>query len=245
MKYIITFFCLLSCATAFSVLTKNQFIKKYNDAKVIEKNNTKVTFEYESIDNKISIKSIDTASMSEELKVYLGIDTHKSIDISSIGEEDLVTSLGIDKNKYSASKKKKLKQLVNKQNNSTQKMLKPIAGQISGKINDLLSTGITVIPTDTGQFMIIDERPFFEIEKTKKKWLTVVVASVGSVLNKNKKIKVNEIYMADSLYANELKKALMIKAKDCMRLQSMISSYEIDIDQFYSSILKSVKEVTF
>ena len=245
MKYLITIVCLLCSITAFSVLTKAQFLRKYTDAKIIEKNDKQVIIECNTIDHKISVKAIDNSSMSEDLKIYFGVDKKESINKNPMTDENLINYLGINEQRYKTSQRKKLQKNSKQIEYSTYGKLEPIAVQISKKIDAALFEGVNVIPTHIGQLMIVDDRSFSEIEKTKRQWLIVVVSAVGSVLNKNKQIKVNEVYMADSFYANELKKALMIKAVDCMKLQTMISDYKIDIDQFYSLILKSVKEVTF
>ena len=251
MKFILFALCFISCNLVFSSLSKEQFLNKYPNATIIEKNNTKVVIQYTLQKNSSALKAIPIKSMSTDLKNFLHIEINKPNDIakgkhtqSTITENELMKHLGINNKKYNDFLESKKEQ----SEFASYRKIEPIAKKISAQINKALlsKNEISVIPTENeGNLMVIDDRISFDTDNTKKIWLIVVVGAVGKVLNKYPNIKINNIYMADSLYANKYKKALMIKAAECMKLQKEVSSYKIDMEQFYSLILKSTKEISF
>lgn len=84
-------------------------------------------------------------------------------------------------------------------------------------------------------FILLSEKPVFSNEQSKKAWLIVACAAVGSELNKKTAVRAEELWFSDVARTKE-RTAFSVSAATCKSLQSKVYDGALNIEQMYSTL---------
>ena len=122
---------------------------------------------------------------------------------------------------------------------------------MSRNIDTLASTfQTTCLPTAGGKsgvnsVLLIAGAPVFGNDKSKKAFLVVACAAVGSEMNKNSRLRLSELWFSD-VERTKQRVAFVAPAAECKTLQSQVHAGSISMEQMYARLeAKTVRrEVT-
>jgi hypothetical protein len=112
---------------------------------------------------------------------------------------------------------------------------------VSRNIDTLASTfQTTCLPTAGGKpgvnsVLLIADAPVFGNEKSKKAFLVVACAAVGSEMNKNSRLRLSELWFSD-VERTKQRVAFVAPAAECKTLQSQVHAGSISMEQMYARL---------
>ena len=113
--------------------------------------------------------------------------------------------------------------------------------QVARNIDTLASTFRTAcLPTAGGKpgvisVLLIADAPVFGAEKSKKAFLIVACVAVGSEMNKNSRVRLNELWFSD-VERTKQRIAYTLPASECKVLQAQVHAGKLPIEGMYSRI---------
>lgn len=113
--------------------------------------------------------------------------------------------------------------------------------QVGQNIDTLASTFRTsCLPTAGGKagvnsVLLIADAPVFGTDKSKKAFLLVACAAAGSEMNRNARVRLNEIWFSD-VERTKQRMAYSLPASECKVLQAQVHSGKLPLEGMYSRI---------
>lgn len=92
-------------------------------------------------------------------------------------------------------------------------------------------------------FIVIAQHPVFAMEKPKKGWLMLACASIGQQLNERAKLRVHEIWFADTDLM-KARTAYSMPAGSCKTLQRKVHGDTMTLDQMYQQMQGQLVKIT-
>ncbi len=112
---------------------------------------------------------------------------------------------------------------------------------VSRNVDTLASSfRTTCLPTAGGKpgvnsALLIADAPVFGSERTKKAFLIVACVAAGSELNRNSRLRMNELWFSD-VERTKQRVAYSAPASECKALQAQVHSGALSLEQMYARL---------
>jgi hypothetical protein len=113
--------------------------------------------------------------------------------------------------------------------------------QVSRSIDTLASTFHTsCVPTAGGKpgvysALVIAGAPVFANEKSKRAFLTVACAAAGNEMNKNGRLRLNELWFSD-IESTKQRIAYSVPALECKQMQAKVSAGTMRVEDMHARL---------